>query len=310
MNRRLYGNASDGGFVAVQLGNAEAKVETFFPSSESLEKQSSCFGLFKWLARRRSGTVTCVAIFLLISLAVLVMFTLVFLFIRVGTAASGVTYDGPQRMPWHDEATFRRAVKEALGDTVTLESGVRVEHVVEPQEQMQTVSQVLVFARELEPSLSGVNEVSQDDIRRGYLPWRPFELAPRVNFTLAHMRRLMRAKHPPGGEETCVCYKAYQLPYDIVYLVESDEVLYQPVVLQESPLRVKSRRESNVYRLVRQARRETHWDEDVFHETAASGKLLYFTDAAMKRRTQIGEPEFPCIKHCLTLFDRPVLEEQ
>ena len=295
-------------YTAVAIDNTSTffneHVNQAVPSTEEMEKCGRCC---KWLSRRRNTLVCSITIFVGVLAATAVFMLLVVVSIGVGNVAKGVKFYGPFRMPWHSEMEYRAAVLRSLDDVVVLENGVRVEHVVQPQAMMDSVESVLLLLRELENSkmaaVQGINEISVKDVERGYLPWRPFELGPRANFTLAHMEQLVRQQHKTSPEETCVCFKSYQLPYDAVYLVASDEFLYQPSVLSESDVRVRVKRDCHVHRLVQHARRLDATSDMEWLTTSVSGKVAYVTSDAKLRRTLITSPQFPCIKHCLTLFD-------
>ena len=93
------------------------------------------------------------------------------------------------------------------------------------------------------------------------------------------------------------------MPYDIVYLVASDTVLYHPTVLSESAEKLKVTRDCIVYKLIRQANRQLNWEQDEVFESARSGRVHYITEAGLNKRTLIEAPEFPCVQHCLSIFE-------
>lgn len=306
-DEQIYGEAARGHFDTISIAVHNA-VDSRIPASEQLEKRRGCFGFWKFLAKRRNTLVCSIAIFLTVTALVGLAFILVFITIGVGTTAGGVVYNGPQRMPWHRAEEHRERQLEHMGDTVELSGGALVERVVQPQEQMDSVDQVLLLLNELHSNalVGGIQNVTREDVSRGYLPWRPFEHAPRANFTLEHMRKLMRTHHPLESGDTCVCYKSYMVPFDIVYLVADDEVLYEPQIVSESSETRRFKRECRAHKLLRLARREPGWADDQYYETALSGRVSYITERAMFKRRQIEAPQFPCIKHCLTIFDGPL----
>jgi len=301
--RELYRNNFFGQPVLQLKDYVEVSIENAIPRQNELEKKRHCCGIFKFLARRRSRVVTSLTIFCSTAIIVFLLLIGVFLFIGVGTVANGITYNGPQRMPWMSQQQYHEYARNLGGKTVILENSVVVHRVIEPEAQMSTVNHVLLLISSLKESklagMSSINEVSIDDIKRGYLPWRPVEMLSRFNFTLQRMKQTLRSAHK---DDTCVCYKSYGIPYDIVYLVQDDIVAYQPVVMKESTDRVNVTRDCNIYKLIRQAKRIDDWNKDETFESARSGRVHYLTESGLHKRTMIGWPQFPCIQHCLNLF--------
>lgn len=300
-----YANSGAGPFHTISIA-VESAVNDRIPASERMEKKRGCFGLFKLLARRRSSLVSLITVVITSIAIFLAAGILVFVVIGVGTTAKGVVYNGPTRMPWTSPDSYRASQMSSMGTTVKLAGGTVVERVVEPGGEMETIDQVLMLLDDLHSGthISGMHTVTKEDVLRGYLPWRPFERAPRANFTLAAMKALVRKEYG-DSDDTCVCYKSYMIPFDIVYLVEEDEVLYSPTVVAKSSDTRRFERECKIHKLVRRARREDGWAEDVFYETALSGKIAYVTERGKLRRLQVEAPVFPCIEHCLSIFDEP-----
>lgn len=278
-------------FVTVNL----ARADSFVPDRDTLAKRGA---LGKLAAKHRSRLI-CVGVF--VSSIVFLGFALWFLFIIIQSLrvrASGLDIDSVD------------AAREADGIRV---NGVLVQSVVEPVQQMSDTTHALMLLED--ERFANYTPLAPHELRAGYLPWTAVRDRPRVNFTLEHMERLVR-QQTDRKESTCVCYAEYGLPYNIVYLSATDEVLYEPQVVQEFTDRVvRIRSECSLHSLLEETKRrlDKGGDEEPrriesgkehFMTTNSSGIVQSYKADGKRSRQRLDLPEFPCVKHCARFFAR------
>lgn len=269
-----------GGYVSIPL----EKANEYIPDATALEKHGK-FG--KMLARNRPRLL-CFAAVLMVAAAF--AFCAMFIFVIyqfVRPRASGL-----------DMHTIDNADKSSLlvGDT-------RVLNVVSPVEAMNDVAHAVLLLND--PRFANYTHLTREEIGKGYLPWSAAPDRPRVNFTLGQMEELLKEK-TDAEKSTCVCYAAYGLPYNIVYLADSQSFLYEPRVKQEFVGKVvRVTNECVLHDLLKEARGGggTHTGEDHTMTTNSSGIVESITVGGSRVRKVVDGAEFPCIKHCIEFFD-------
>jgi hypothetical protein len=122
-----------------------------------------------------------------------------------------------------------------------------------------------------------------------------------------------------GGENTCVCFVEYGLPHNAVYVPQSDETLYGPRIEARSDERVRVRSRCRFRRLLEKwnATGPIHAmpsapttaaerDESDVKERSKSGTVSFVDGKGVARRAVFGLPLFPCIEHCVSLYEQLV----
>lgn len=276
-------------FVTVNL----ARADNIFPDKESLAKRG---WIGKQAAKHRPRLV-CAGVFVasLCFLAAVGWFVLIIVqSLRV--RASGLNLQEID------------TARQANGLIV---NGVLVRNVVQPAAQMADTTHALLLMDD--SRFSNYTALSEDELLAGFLPWTAAEDRPRVNFTLAHMENLVRAQ-TDRNETTCVCYAEYGLPYNIVYLSDKDDVLYEPRIVQEFTDRVvRIRSECSLHSLLEETKRRLskggeeeprriESGKEHFMTTNSSGIVQFMRMDGKRSRVRLDLPEFPCIKHCIRFF--------
>jgi len=204
-------------------------------------------------------------------------------------------------------------IDNANDSSVDLGDGRVVWQVVQPAGQMSDTEHARLLMDD--PRFGNYTPLSATELAAGHLPWTAAADRPRVNFTLDHMEQLVRAQ-TDRNETTCVCYAAYGLPYNIVYLAGDDAVAYEPRVVQEFTdrvVRVKS--ECSLHSLLEETRRRSQADgepeplhidagREHFMTTNSSGIVEFLRRDGKRARQRMDLPEFPCVKHCAGFFGR------
>lgn len=194
-------------------------------------------------------------------------------------------------------------------DSVKLDSGIVVARVIEPIMEMQDVLHASLWLHTM-AQYKNASYPTKEDYMSGYLKWKVSEIEPEHNFTLKAAKELVASV---SKGEPCYCYAGLGLPYNIVYLVESEDVMYGPAVEGElqSAERVSSSHNKKVFDLLARAEEELRREEDdrtpseakaEAHKCASKGRVTYLTEGGLKRRRVLEEKEFPCVSRCISLF--------
>lgn len=275
-----------GEYVTVQL------LDSHLPDNETAERNYGRAG--KFFARNRARVV-CVGLFLAITGAILFGGLFMYLVVQsLRVRASGL-----------DVAL----IDAAENKTIHMSDGQAVTGVVEPVAQMVDTQHARLLLED--PLFQSPRPLTVDDLRAGHLEWTAAEDRPRVKFTLDYMERLVR-RHANESESTCVCYAAYGLPHNIVYLSGDDTVAYEPRVVQEFQDRVvRIRSECSLHSLLEETRRRMQDDteprgletgKEHFMTTNSSGIVEYMRRSGKRVRQRMDLPLFPCVKHCVRFF--------
>jgi|SRR6056297_2847835 len=261
--------------------------DSFVPDNENLERSGR---LGKLVARYRNRCLC-----LLVLAAVVAAFGAVSFFVwlvvqSLRVRASGLELD---------------LVDKANLSSVALESGVVVWKLVEPVQQMSDVDHAALLLSDAR--FRAYRPLDRDEVTAGYLSWLAAEDRPAVNFTLAHMERLVRLQ-TNRTDTPCVCYAAYGLPYNIVYLSDNDDVAYEPKIVSEFADRVvRVKTECRLHDLLQEARAgppPAQHGAAAAHTitTNASGIIEYMRKDGRMSRQKMDLPLFPCVKHCIGFF--------
>lgn len=275
------------GFIAVDLS---AGIDQRLPDNEALERKGR---IGKIIARNRPRFV-CVAavLFALLSIFLAAMFIVVVVR-SLQVRASGLDL----------------SLVENADDSSLVINGRKVEKVVQPVQEMEDTEHAAMLLRD--PRYSNYTLLTPDEVRLGYLPWTAAEEHPRVNFTLSYAEGLVRSQ-TNRNDTTCVCYAAYGLPYNIVYVSSEDEVAYEPRIAQEFDNRVvRVKSECSLNALLEETKRRMSDEKEPLalesgrhhHMTTnSSGIVEYMDSSGVRKRKTFGLPEFPCVKHCISFF--------
>ena len=279
-----------GGSIVIPLVD---RVDEILPNNENLSKHYGRSG--KLLARHRPRVVCA-----LVVVAAVVIFGVSAVFVNFIVHSLRVRASGIDPAVFGPDARGR--VKLANGEVVL--------DVVQPLGRMEDIGHALLLLSD--PRFREYAPLSAEELSHGYLAWTAMADVKRMNFTLEHLERRVRAD-ARADESTCVCFAAYGVPYNIVYLTDGDEVLYEPRVIQEFTDRVvKVVSQCALHALLSETQRRSdaagteplplHSDHERGVATNASGIVEYMKLTGTKSRRKLDLPGFPCVKHCVGFF--------
>jgi hypothetical protein len=191
-------------------------------------------------------------------------------------------------------------------------NGRLVENVVNPLDSIRSLAHAVLVTSELQRHYVNRSSVTAEQVARGYLPWRVVKDEPLRNFTLSGAHELARRI----GNETgaaCVCYLFLGVAENIVYLTQSNEVLYEPTIERddEASAYIKFTVSSEAMTLLRGAWRGMSGvvsdevtaaimrDEHLSH---SRGIVKYIAAGGVRRDRALSGHDFPCIKVCTMYF--------
>lgn len=150
------------------------------------------------------------------------------------------------------------------------------------------------------------------DLSSGILSWVTTSYGQISKFRLDSAVRVV-SEHAQSSNATCVCFAAFGLPYNIVYVSSLNVTLVEPMILREFTNRqVSIQSKCLLGALLEEAARRQHLDaydvripaDDLHrkHESNASGIVEYLTVLGNRGRKTLQEPDFPCVKYCVSFF--------
>lgn len=269
-------------------------VDRIVPSDEQLAERGGRIGAA--LARHRRRLV-CLLVALFIAAAFLCIGLFAYWLVRaLHVRAPGVEMN---------------QVDDAGG--VRLPNGIRVLNVVEPVRPMWTVEQAVLLLDDRE-ALAKYTPLTRERLAHGYLSWHVAHERPRANFTLHGWHRAAEQYAHGDEKSTCLCMASFGLPYNAVYVSARNATLYEPRIVQsfDSGRHVMVRTACVASDLLAQARgKDTADDRPEKMRMPASGIVAYLgvTDdgSVHGARNTFDVPDFPCIQHCVSLFNDELL---
>lgn len=311
-------DVAQGPFFSVPI-DFENLAEQAVPHSERLLKHGR-FGTC--LANNRRGVVRLV-VYLLVCAAAAFVVLLLGASWRMGVriTAAGLSGTLPMTAPWTSEQVVYASLLEKASHTVKIGDALVI-NVVEPVGRVETDMHMLLLVHGVDRTNTD-GRVDAGDVQRGYMQWKPFGIPLSANFTLQHVSHLMRMQNSVGGgEHTCVCFVEYGLPHNAVYVPASDETLYGPRIESFSDERVKLRSLCRFRKLLEKWNASVgatasavnampivgggggHDNETEIEERSKSGTVSYIDQRGAARRSVFGLPLFPCIAHCVSLYEQ------
>lgn len=291
---RLFSGSS--AFTTIDLDNG------LLADGERLEKMGP---LGKTINKHRRATLIVAGVLIAVGGATLLFVASTFLLGSLRMVAAGFSYKfGESELPV---------------DSVRLASGLVVERVLEPQAAMTELRHAMLLVDSLLENRARP-PLTRDDFARGYLQWRASEFEPEHNFTLAAARKLARSL---VDEPVCVCYATLGIPHNIVYLRDSDEVLFAPRVEAFSARAelVHVMHNAQLFGLLNgvQKYREglARGSARTLDESAPlaqpavgakafvtpdAGTIEHVSESGYLRRRVFAESQFPCINQCISIF--------
>jgi hypothetical protein len=198
-------------------------------------------------------------------------------------------------------------------------NGERVTHVYEPRGHLTNSAHASVVEHQLQAQRTSRSLLTRDDVQRGYSSWLVSMREPPYNYTFGEARKLARAVASSTGA-SCVCYAFLGIADNIVMLRNTGgEVLYEPHIVTESKgaQRIKFKEPYPLMSLLKTARVANAalegasvgraWYDftstDQF-ELADRGLVEYITESGQLRRREFDREHFPCIKYCVSFFEK------
>lgn len=263
-----------------QIIQIHQTISAKIPDEESLSKSN--FFIVKWIGRHRKRFVCLAAMCVIATLLTFAGALVAWLALQFTVRAAG------------------------------LDAALVNDHMVrdiEAEGRMASLDHALLLV--LDPRYQNYTPITPDELSFGELPWTVAANRRRANFTLDVMAQTVRNHAKPN--ETCLCYAEFGLPYNVVFDVAQDELLYEPKITQEfAERKVKFRYECQLHELVSQALAHTgqtdtsvaaHEEEHSdYRITNSSGIVEYYTRSGKRGRRLLDLPIFPCVKHCLQFF--------
>lgn len=279
------------------------------PDAEQLEKQGwlgkriAKSKLFQtivrisgdFISRHRSCATIAVFVLLAIGVGCTVLISSKFL-LSIALALS-------QMLGWSD---FSSAVRYYSGefphDTVRLPSGIMVERVIEPAGSISDNFSVFLLLWHM--AQTERKELSQAQIKLGYAEWHVTDKQMH-NFTFSAAKKIAARE---VKDEPCLCLLQMGIPYNIVFLKETAELMFEPTMEHEGPPTVELDEEHRgpAFQLLKNA--ESHSptttkkkENSLAFSSAAAGIVRFTTEAGLFKRSKLYE-SFVCVKQCTVLF--------
>ena len=194
--------------------------------------------------------------------------------------------------------------------SVKLANGVVVHNVVEPKAILATASQASMVVNDVRARMDERRLLTPEIVKSGFLQWRVISGLGMVNFTLNPMGLLVKT-HSRGLQQCpCLCYTYFGIPENIVYVASTDEVLYEPRLVSETPANAtiavapcNSTARALVSDIV--IFRKRTWFKftyDPSQRVAASGIVHYVTHGGALKNRAFAQPDLACIKECISYF--------
>lgn len=185
-----------------------------------------------------------------------------------------------------------------------------VNYVTQPKAILATASQASMVINDVNAKLVERTVLTESIVGLGYLQWRPISGLDMRNFTLGHMKFLAKSTSATLPECACLCYTYFGIPENIVYVARTDEVLYEPRMVSETPANssvpvkpCNCTARTLVSDIVKMRKRS--WFQlsyDPAERIAESGIVHYVTHNGALKNRAFAQPELACIKECISYF--------
>lgn len=196
---------------------------------------------------------------------------------------------------------------------VTLPNGLVVHAVHQPQMAVTTVSQASMVMADVRAKRDEREMLTEESVKRGYLQWRVASGQPLHNFTLEAMKPVLKkdAESASGNTCPCLCYVNFGIAENIVYMVQSGEILYEPSVLSTSPSNYTEKIEpckNKARSLVRETVALQSWFPILRSDQPAgrvpdSGVVHYVAHSGRLNQRHFRQPLLACIVECISYFE-------
>jgi hypothetical protein len=266
--------------------------DILFANDEQIQKTGA---LGKFVAKnRRLATAFVIFVSAVGALVVCVMCGRIFVSMLIAIA---------QACGWTDTLSALRYYAGAIEhDTVRLPSGVLVERVIEPTGSISDNFSVFLLLWHIAETEN--KKLDRTAVKRGYAEWHVSDKQMH-NFTFAAAKRVAVRE---VGADHCLCGLQLGLPYNIVFLRETGEMMFEPFVEHEgsATIELDESQRGRTFALIKQAEqhasRSNKRRDPLTLSAAASGIVQFTTETGALKRTTIYEA-FVCVKQCIVLFD-------
>jgi len=280
--------------VALNLENA---VDFSMPHAETLHKRGH-FGAV--IAVYRKEIVRCIC-FLVAAIIVLFAIFLFSMAMNMGAiAANGISGRLPITPPWTAQETLERMLIAKESHTQRVGT-VDVLNVIEPRDRIADVAHML-------PLLASFNRTSKNhdiSLVTGYSQWKPFLISLYANYTLAYVETMLREQSKTKRDDDCLCFVEYGLAENAVYMPPPlDSILYTPTFTDLSVEFVNVSSICEFSALLDWIEKKSNTTGESTRSFNKSGRVCWFQAAAQEKCEIFGVPQFQCIAHCISLYNR------